>query len=138
MSVIDLYSVESKFNERKKEYISLMDSINYSCLGKDKTSFECIKAARINAEMQSYLIEMSTILDKHKFHGQSNKKLHTQQMELLQLSDKLEHDLDNLMTDAALIDDTQVFKEQNRLHALSWGLMAILITSLVIYQYKKI
>jgi hypothetical protein len=138
MSVIDLYSVETKFNDKKKEYISLMDSINYSCLGKDKTSIECVKAARLNAEMQSNLIEMSNLLDKNKFKGQSNKQIDRQQLELLRLSDKLERELDELMTDAALHEDTTVFQEQNKLHALSWGFMAVLVTALVIYQYKKI
>ena len=136
MSVIDLYSVESKFNEKKKEYISLMDSIQYSCLGKEKTSVECLKAAKLNAEMQSCLIEMSTLTRIP--HGDSNKELKKHQLELLQLSDKLEHDLQNIMTDKALHEDSTVFQEQNRLHALSWGFMAVLITALVIYQYKKI
>jgi len=134
--MIDLYSVESKFNEKKKEYISLMDSIQYSCLGKEKTSVECLKAAKLNAEMQSYLIEMSTLLITP--HGQSNKELKQQQLELLQLSDKLEADLNNIMADKALHEDSVVFQEQNRLHALSWGFMAVLIAGLVIYQYKKI
>ena len=138
MSVIDLYSVETKFNEKKTEYVSLMDSINYSCLGKNQTSDVCVKAAKLNAEMQTHLIEMSNLLDKNKFHGQSNKQLHKQQLQLLQLSDKLEKDLDNLMTDEALHEDSRVFQEQNKLHALSWSFMAVLITGLVIYQYKKI
>ncbi len=136
MSVIDLYSVETKFNEKRKEYISLMDSIQYSCLGKEKTSVECLKAAKLNAEMQSYLIEMSTLTKIP--HGQNNKELKQHQLELLQLSDKLEHDLQNIMKDKALHEDSTVFQEQNRLHALSWGFMAVLITALVIYQYKKI
>ena len=42
------------------------------------------------------------------------------------------------MTDRALHDDSSVLQEQNRLHALSWGFMAVLITALVFYQYKKI
>ena len=71
-------------------------------------------------------------------HGQNNKELKQTQLQLLQLSDKLEHDLQNIMTDKALHEDSTVFQEQNRLHALSWGFMAVLITALVIYQYKKI
>jgi hypothetical protein len=136
MSVIDLYSAESKFNQKRNEYISLMDSIQYSCLGKEKTSVECLKAAKLNAEMQSSLIDMSTLTRIP--HGQSNKELIQHQLELLQLSDKLEEDLKNIMTDRALHDDSAVFQEQNKLHALSWGFMAVLITALVIYQYKKI
>lgn len=138
MSLIDLYSLESKFNEKKKEYLSLMDSINYSCLGKEKTSTECLKAARLNAEMQSCLIQMSNLTNKHPPHAKSNKPLLKQQLELLQLSDKLEDDLKFLMTDSALQEDSSVLEEQNKLYALSWSFMAILIAGLVIYQYKKI
>jgi hypothetical protein len=42
------------------------------------------------------------------------------------------------MTDSALQQDSSVLEEQNKLHALSWSFMAILIAGLVIYQYKKI
>jgi hypothetical protein len=138
MSLIDLYSVESKFNEKKREYISLMDSINYSCLGKEKTSVECLKAAKLNAEMQTYLIQLSNLANKNPPDVQSIKPLQKQQLEILQLSDKLEEDLKFLMTDESLKQDSEVLQEQNKLYALSWGFMAILITSLVIYQYKKI
>jgi hypothetical protein len=68
----------------------------------------------------------------------SNKPLQKKQLEILQLSDKLEKDLENLMTDTGLKQDTDVLYEQHKLHALSWGFMGILITALVIYQYKKI
>ena len=86
MSLIDLYSVEAKFNEKKKEYVSLMDSINYSCLGKEKTSAECLKAARLNADMQSCLIQMSNLTNKHPPHAKSIKPLQKQQLELLKIS----------------------------------------------------
>ena len=138
MSVIQLYSVETKFNEKKKEYLSLLDSINYSCLGKDKTSDQCLKAATLNAEMQTHLIEMSNLLNTNKFQGQSLDNIKKHQLDLLKLSDKLESDLNEFRTNAALQVDTTVFQEQKRLHALSWGFMAVLFTGLVIYQYKKI
>jgi hypothetical protein len=137
MSLVDLYSIESKFNEKKREYVSLMDSINYSCLGKEKTSAACLKAATLNAEMQTYLIQMSNLSIKNP-HVKSIKPLQKQQLEILQLSDKLEKDLENLMTDTTLKQDTDILYEQHKLHALSWGFMGILVTALVIYQYKKI
>ena len=115
-----------------------MDSINYSCLGKDKTSTECLKAATLNAEMQTYLIEMSNLISSNNFQGESTEKIRKNQLELLKLSDKLESELELLKTDAALVEDTSILQEQNRLHALSWGFMAVLFTALVIYQYKKI
>jgi hypothetical protein len=137
MSLVDLYSLETKFNEKKNEYLSLMDSINYSCLGNLKRSEKCIKAATLNADMQTYLIQMSNLRLKYPTTG-SNKPLQKQQLEILRLSDKLERDLQNLMTDSRIKDDTDVLYEQHKLQALSWGFMGILITGLIIYQYKKI
>uniref|UniRef100_A0A6C0B7Y2 Uncharacterized protein n=1 Tax=viral metagenome TaxID=1070528 RepID=A0A6C0B7Y2_9ZZZZ len=137
MSLVDLYSIETKFNEKKKEYLSLMDSIHYSCLGKLKRSAKCVKAATLNAEMQTCLIQMSNLSIKYP-HVKSTKPLKKKQLEILQLSDKLEHDLKNLMTDTVLKQDTDVLYEHHKLRALSWGFMGILITALVIYQYKKI
>jgi hypothetical protein len=137
MSLIQLYLLEAKFNDKKREYLSLMDSIHYSCLGKEKTSDECVKAATLNAEMQTCLIQMSNLSIKYP-DVKSNKPLQKKQLEILQLSDKLEKDLENLMTDTGLKQDTDVLYEQHKLHALSWGFMGILITALVIYQYKKI
>jgi hypothetical protein len=138
MSVVNLYSLESKFNEKKQEYISLMDSIQYSCLGKEKTSNTCVKAAKLNADMQSILIQLSNLANKTPQQPKSRTSIHQQQIELLQLSDKLERDLEFLMTDSALKEDNQVLADQNKLHALSWSFMAVLIAGLVIYQYKKI
>jgi len=137
MSIVELYSLEKKFGEKRDQYLSLMNSINYSCLGKEKTSDECVKAATLNAEMQTCLIQMSNLSIKYP-DVKSNKPLQKKQLEILQLSDKLEKDLENLMTDTGLKQDTDVLYEQHKLHALSWGFMGILITALVIYQYKKI
>ena len=137
MSLVDLYSIETKFNEKKKQYLSIMDSINYSCLGKEKTSDACLKAATLNSEMQTYLIQMSNLSIKYP-DVKSNKPLQKKQLELLQLSDKLDKDLQNLMTDSRIKEDTDVLYEQHKLNALSWGFMGILITALIIYQYKKI
>jgi len=114
-----------------------MDSINYSCLGKENRSEKCIKAASLNADMQTYLIQMSNLKIKYP-HAKSNTPLQKQQLEILRISDKLEKDLQNLMTDSRIKEDTDVLYEQHKLHALSWGIMAILITGLIIYQYKKI
>jgi hypothetical protein len=137
MSLVDLYALEFKFNQKKREYLSLMDSIHYSCLGNLKRSAKCIKAASLNADMQTYLIKMSNLSLKYPVIS-SSKPLRRKQLEILQLSDKLEKDLKNLMTDSRIKEDTDVLYEQHKLHALSWGFMGILITALVIYQYKKI
>lgn len=137
MSLVDLYSVETKFNEKKKEYIALMNSIQFSCLGKEKTSKECLKAARLNADMQTCLIQLSNLGIKNP-RAKSNKVAQKQQLEILKISDKLEKDLELLLTDSRLQQDTTVLTEQNKIYALSWGFIALLIGSLVIYQYKKI
>lgn len=135
MSLTELYSIETKFNEKKKEYISLMETIKYSCLGKEKTSEKCLKAARLNADMQSCLIQLSTLSVKYPPTG---KPLHKHQRNLLKLSDQLQHDLDMLITDYQIKDDSHLNAQMYKQNSMAWGIVMIFIISLVIYQYKKI
>jgi hypothetical protein len=134
MSIVDLYSVESKFNEKKKEYVSLMDSINYSCLGKEKKNKECLRAARLNAEMQSCLIRMSNLIPKKM----PPKPIQVQHAQLLKISDKLETDLKELVQNESIQSNTSSIVEMNKTNAFVWGIGAIVVVSLVVYQYKKI
>lgn len=131
MSLVDLYSVESKFDESKKEYVSIMDSLNYSCLGKEKSSKLCRRAAQLNAKMQSYLIHMSNLIVKNKPNENIN------QFRLLKMADKLEEDLTNLTTNKNINTDITYIANMNYNHLFMWGLSSIVIISLVFNQYKK-
>ncbi len=131
MSLVDLYSVESKFNETQKEYVSIMDSLNYSCLGKEKNNKMCKRAAQLNAKMQTSLIHMSNLMVKNK----PNEKLN--QYRLLKIADKLEEDLNNLITDKNLNKDSSYIATMNYQYLMTWGLSSIVVMSLVYYQYKK-
>ena len=131
MSLVDLYSVESKFNESQKEYVSIMDSLNYSCLGKHKSSKMCQRAAQLNAKMQTSLIHMSNLMVKHKPSEQIN------QYRLLKMADKLEEDLNSLVTEKNLNTDTSYIANMNYQYTMTWGLSSIIVMSLVYYQYKK-
>jgi hypothetical protein len=135
MSLTELYSIETKFNEKKKEYILLMETIKYSCLGKEKTNEQCLKAARLNADMQSCLIQLSTLSVKYP---PTTKPLRKHQRNLLKLSDQLQHDLEMLITDYQIKDDTHLNAQMYKQNAMAWGIAMIFIISLVIYQYKKI
>jgi hypothetical protein len=134
MSVIDLYSLEKKFNNKRNQYVSLMDSIKYSCLGKEKTSTECLKAAKLNAEMQTCLIQMSNLVVKYPPKKNVNKK----HLNLLRISDSLEKDMQELVTNEEIINDSTIQKNMYESQAFLWGITSIIITSIVIYQYKKI
>jgi len=134
MSVVELYSLEKKFVEKRNQYVSLMDSINYSCLGKDKTSIECLRAARLNAQMQTYLIKMSDLIVNHPIDKNVEKK----QLKLLRISDSLEKDMSELVTNDALNDDMEIQKNMFASQALIMGIFAIIISGVVFYQYKKI
>ena len=135
MSLVELYSIESEFLEKKKEYVSLMDSIQFSCLGKEKTSSECLKAASLNADMQTCLIKMSNLASKYP---PSSKTLESQQLNLLQLSDTLTKDMKELLTDSGLQSDTRLSAEMNKGLTLFWGIIMLYVLGLVFYLYKKI
>ena len=135
MTLVELYSIESEFLEKKKEYILLMDSIHFSCLGKEKTSSECLKAASLNADMQTCLIKMSNLTSKYP---PSSKSLESQQLNLLQLSDTLNNDMKTLLTDSGLQDDTFLSAQMNKGLSLFWGIIMLYVLALVFYLYKKI
>jgi hypothetical protein len=135
MSLVDLYEAETIFNEKKKEYISLMNSIKFSCLGKEKTSETCIKAAKLNAEMQTALIQMSSISKNYPIVDVS---MNTQQTHLLNIADKLDTEMKQLLTADQLHHDTTILAEMSKEYVLAWGFAAICIISMVVYQYKKI
>lgn len=135
MTLVDLYDAETEFNEKKKEYISLMNSIKFSCLGKEKTNATCIKAAELNADMQSALIRMSSL---SKQYPSSTSSMTTQQTQLLTISDQLDAEMKQLLTADQLHQDTTLLSERNKEYVLAWGFAAICIVSMVVYQYKKI
>jgi hypothetical protein len=134
MSVIQLYSLEKKFNEKKDQYVSLMDSIQYSCLGKEKTSHKCRIAARLNAEMQTYLIQMSNLIVDIPNNKTDVSKKH---LELLRISDDLEKDMKELITDEGINIDSAFKENMYKAQAYIWGMLCIGIIGLVSYQYKK-
>ena len=107
MSIVDLYSIEKKFGQKRDQYLSLMKSIKYSCLGKEKTSSECLKAAKLNAEMQSHLIQMSNLIVKYPIDKNINKK----QLTLLRISDNLEKELQELVSNDGINSDVEIKKK---------------------------
>ena len=87
-------------------------------------SKECQKAASLNADMQTYLVQMSNLI-KHK-----PKSLRNQQ-ELLAISNQLGGDMENLTTLEQEERDGQVLATMNYYHALAWTLATITIVLLV-------
>jgi hypothetical protein len=134
MSIVQLYSIEKKFGEKRDQYVSLMNSINYSCLGKEKTSEECLKAARLNAQMQSYLIQMSNLIVKYPRDINVNKK----HLGLLRISDSLEKDMQELVSTDALNTDSELQKNMYESQAFLYSFVSVIILGFVVYQYKKI
>ena len=128
MSEVELYSIQSKFNQARAEYITLMGTIQTTCLG-NELSKECQKAATLNADMQTYLIQMSNLI---KNAPTSLPK----QKELLNVSNQLDGDMETLSSLAQEYEDGQVITTMNYSHAIAWTLGAITIV-LVLLQSRK-
>ena len=128
MSEVELYAIQSKFNQAKSEYITLLGTIQTTCLG-NELSKECQKAATLNADMQTYLIQMSNLL---KNAPASLPK----QKELLDVSSQLDGEMETLSSLAQEEKDVQVISTMNYSHALAWTLGAITII-LVLLQSRK-
>lgn len=129
MSEVDLYAVEAKFNDAKSEYVSLMDSLQSSCLGKEKTSKKCQKASELNADMQTYLIQMSNLMKKTSINL-------PKQQELLNVVNQLDMDMNNLTSNSAQNQDIELLASSNHRHTIVWLLCAITIFALIVYQQK--
>lgn len=118
MSEVELYAIQSKFNQAKAEYITLLGSIQTTCLG-NELSKECQKAATLNADMQTYLIQMSNLL--------KTPDTLKNQKELLDISNQLGNEMDTLSSLSQEKEDIQVISSMNYAHALAWTLGAITI-----------
>ena len=135
MSLTELYSIESEYKEKRQQYISLMDSINYSCLGENKSKEKCLQAAQLNADMQSCLVRLSNL---SVIYPPPKKPIDQHQSQLLKLSDTLQSDLNSILTNDKSNKDLEITTEMNKQTTLAWGIVMIFIVSIVIYQYKKI
>ena len=127
MSEVELYSIQSKFNQARAEYITLMGTIQTTCLG-NELSKECQKAATLNADMQTYLIQMSNLL--------KTPDTLKNQKELIDISNQLGNEMDTLSSLSQEKEDVQVLSSLNYAHALAWTLGAITIV-LVLLQSRK-
>lgn len=127
MSEVELYAIQSKFNQAKAEYITLMGTIQTTCLG-NELSKECQKAATLNADMQTYLIQMSNLL--------KTPDTLKNQKELIDISNQLGNEMDTLSSLSQEKEDVQVLSSMNYAHALAWTLGAITIV-LVLLQSRK-
>ena len=127
MSEVELYAIQSKFNQAKAEYITLLGTIQTTCLG-NELSKECQKAATLNADMQTYLIQMSNLL--------KTPDTLKNQKELLDISNQLGNEMDTLSSLSQEKEDIQVISSMNYAHALAWTLGAITIVGLLLQSRK--
>jgi hypothetical protein len=126
MSEVELYTIQSKFNQAKTEYMALIKSIQTECLG-NQMSTQCQKASTLNADMQTYLIQMSNMI-KHKPDSYTNQK------ELLAISNQLGGDMENLSSLVQEEEDGQVLASMSYVHALTWTLATITIVWILLHR----
>jgi len=127
MSEVELYAIQSKFNQARAEYITLLGTIQTTCLG-NQLSKECQRAATLNADMQTYLIQMYNLL--------KTPDTLKNQKELLDISNQLGNEMNTLSSLSQEEEDIQVISTMNYAHALAWTLGAITII-LIILQSRK-
>lgn len=130
MPEVDIYAAESKFNAARTEYMTLMSTITTSCLGNDQMSSTCQKAASLNADMQTYLIEMSNSLPK-------NIENIAKQHEILSVSAQLDKDMNLLITEIATKKDSRIIAQMNYINMLPWFISSIAVCSIVLYQWNR-
>ena len=130
MSEVELYATEAKFNDAKTKYVDLMNTLQTSCLGTDRTTDQCQQAAELNATMQTYLIQMSNLIKK------THRPL-VRQQELFNVSGQLEVDQEHLLTNIAKYEDLNVLATSNHEKYIAWWLSGITVSLLVMYAWPK-
>jgi hypothetical protein len=130
MSEVDLYAVEAKFNDAKTEYVSLLNTLDTACLGKEKSSKQCRKAAQLNAEMQTYLIQMSNLMKKTPANL-------PKQQELLNVANQLGLDMGGLLTETVQGKEMELMSDMYKGHAVAWTISAITVFLLIVYTWKN-
>lgn len=127
ISFAKVYALEAKYQAIATEYNELMERLNHTCVGKDNASAACVKAAQLNADMQTTLSELSETL---KTTGAPEKKqsVFSQQMKLLTLADGLETDYTTLTADAA---DASVTTTMYQTRYLAWMLGFAFVGALI-------
>ena len=121
-SVAHVYALEAEYKAVEAEYKALMERLNHTCVGKAKAAEECVKAAQMNANMQTTLSKMSDALEITKL-----PKKNAQQQKLLLLSDKLDEEYVKL---TAKNKDEMVKTTMFKTHYLAWALGAGLLVML--------
>jgi len=131
MPEIDLYAAESKYFAARTEYMTLMKTITTSsCLGNGRMTSNCQKAASLNADMQTYLIEMSNSLPK-------DIKNISKQAEILSVSNQLDKDMNLLITEIASKKDSRIIAKMNYINMLPWFISSVAVCSIVFYQWNR-
>ena len=116
---IELDTLESKFHKSKKEYKTLMDTLQTSCLGNQYNN-ECNRALSLNVEMQNYLIQLSSLV----------KPFPKKRKEYLDFSFQLEEDMTILQQE----QDGQVLASMNYANAMTWFFISITVIGVLIYK----
>lgn len=128
MSEVDLYAVEAKFQDAKNEYVSIMNELK-TCLGKESTK-RCQKAAELNADMQTYLIQMSNLMKKTPTNLPKQK-------ELLNVANQLDMDQGELLSNNEKLKDLGVLSDMNHIKTITWFIFSVTVFLLIVYTWKK-
>jgi hypothetical protein len=102
-----------------------MNTMQTACLGKEKLTKKCQKAAELNASMQTYLLQMSNAMQKTPTNL-------PKQQELLNLSHKLSLDMDELATESSQRNDLNVLGDMNYYKTMAWMLGVLAIVGIYI------
>lgn len=131
MPLVDLYASESQFNAARDEYKAIMKTVKYDCLDEQKNSQQCQRAAQLNADMQTYLLQMSNALT-------NNAPNLYQQKELLNVVHQLEMDIKELLPTTLDYQqkDLDVFANMYYSKTLTWMLVAITILGILLFSAK--
>ena len=132
MSIVDLYASEARFKTAQLEYNNLMRTMQHTCLGKDKASTNCLRAAQLNADMQSEIIKMSGLVKTVDpvLPGQPSVQAYLAKVQ--KLSKELSDEYAALMNNPAKLQDSETISRMQRANLIVWVVITICVSLMVI------
>ena len=124
-SFAQVYALEAQYQAIESEYKTLMRRLNHTCVGKAAASTECVKAAQLNADMQTTLADLSSTL-KETGAPKKTTSVIAQQKKLPELADGLEN-----AKLTATQQDATVTTNMYKSHYLAWALGVAFLVALV-------
>lgn len=117
---VEFIAAESKFQRARTEYMSIMSTVK-TCRGQMFTR-ACQRAAELNADMQTLVMEMSTLVKVEPAPVRVARW-----KEYVSIQTQLKRDLNGVLKEVTMNTDLQVLSAKFKAESVMWFMFASLL-----------